>query len=89
MVEFIGIYLLNKTYNFSDVKAGNILISDKGAVQLADFGVAGSMLEVGDRSRKSMNITVILIYFSENFCWYTGKFIFLFLFIYFVVLDGA
>ncbi len=32
-----------------DVKAGNLLVSDDGLVQLADFGVSNSLLESGER----------------------------------------
>lgn len=32
-----------------DVKAGNILISAEGQVQLGDFGVAGTLIEAGDK----------------------------------------
>lgn len=34
-----------------DVKAGNILISQEGEVQMGDFGVAGTLIEAGDRKR--------------------------------------
>lgn len=34
-----------------DIKASNILLSKDGEVQIADFGVAGSLLELGQRKR--------------------------------------
>lgn len=34
-----------------DVKAGNILISSEGEIQIADFGVAGTLIEAGDRKK--------------------------------------
>lgn len=34
-----------------DVKAGNVLISNEGEVQIADFGVAGTLVEAGDRKK--------------------------------------
>ena len=40
-----------------DVKAGNILIGGQGDVQLADFGVAGTLMENGDRRRHRQTFT--------------------------------
>lgn len=40
-----------------DIKAGNILISGSGAVQLADFGVAGTLMEGGDRKKNRQTFT--------------------------------
>lgn len=40
-----------------DIKAGNILISAKGEVQIADFGVAGTMVEHGDRKKGRSTFT--------------------------------
>ncbi len=36
-----------------DIKAGNILIGTEGNVELADFGVAGTLMENGDRKKQS------------------------------------
>ena len=40
-----------------DVKAGNILIGGAGEVQLADFGVAGTLMENGDRKKNRQTFT--------------------------------
>lgn len=40
-----------------DLKAGNILISATGDVQLADFGVAGTLMENGDRKKARRTFT--------------------------------
>ena len=40
-----------------DVKAGNILIGGQGDVQLADFGVAGTLMENGDRKKHRQTFT--------------------------------
>ena len=40
-----------------DVKAGNILIGGQGDVQLADFGVAGTLMENGDRRKHRQTFT--------------------------------
>lgn len=40
-----------------DLKAGNILVSNQGEVQLADFGVAGTLLEHGDRKKSVKTFT--------------------------------
>ena len=40
-----------------DVKAGNILIGSAGDVQLADFGVAGTLMENGDRKKNRQTFT--------------------------------
>ena len=40
-----------------DLKAGNILISASGDVQLADFGVAGTLMENGDRKKARRTFT--------------------------------
>lgn len=45
------IYLHSEGHIHRDVKAGNILIDAHGAVKLADFGVAASMFDTGDRQR--------------------------------------
>lgn len=40
-----------------DLKAGNVLISAHGDVQLADFGVAGTLMENGDRKKARRTFT--------------------------------
>lgn len=40
-----------------DVKAGNILVSDRGEIKLADFGVAGTLMENGDRQKSRQTFT--------------------------------
>lgn len=42
-----------------DVKAGNILVGDRGEIQLGDFGVAAALLENGDRQRNRMYCLMI------------------------------
>ena len=39
-----------------DIKAGNILINDKGEVKLADFGIAAKLLEQGQRKRARFTV---------------------------------
>jgi len=40
-----------------DVKAGNILLTNTGEVMLADFGVAGTLMEGGDRKKNRQTFT--------------------------------
>lgn len=39
-----------------DVKAGNILMNDKGEVKIADFGIAANLLEQGQRKRARFTV---------------------------------
>jgi serine/threonine-protein kinase OSR1/STK39 len=45
-----------------DLKAGNILIGWNGSVELGDFGVAGTLMENGDRKRNVQT-------FTGSLCW--------------------
>ncbi|KAJ4831570.1 hypothetical protein Tsubulata_008717 [Turnera subulata] len=44
-------YLHHHGHIHRDVKAGNILIDNRGAVKLGDFGVSASLFDSGDRQR--------------------------------------
>ncbi|KAK9080596.1 hypothetical protein SSX86_000354 [Deinandra increscens subsp. villosa] len=44
-------YLHHHGHIHRDVKAGNILISDQGAIKLGDFGVSACLFDHGDRQR--------------------------------------
>ncbi|XP_071703902.1 uncharacterized protein [Rutidosis leptorrhynchoides] len=44
-------YLHHHGHIHRDVKAGNILISDQGAIKLGDFGVSACLFDSGDRQR--------------------------------------
>ncbi|KAJ9567924.1 hypothetical protein OSB04_003890 [Centaurea solstitialis] len=44
-------YLHHHGHIHRDVKAGNILISDQGAIKLGDFGVSACLFDAGDRQR--------------------------------------
>lgn len=44
-------YLHNHGHIHRDVKAGNILIHESGAIKLGDFGVSACMFDTGDRQR--------------------------------------
>lgn len=44
-------YLHNHGHIHRDVKAGNILVDESGAIKLGDFGVSACMFDTGDRQR--------------------------------------
>lgn len=54
----LGLQYLHKNFLIHrDIKAGNILLTNEGEVQLADFGVAGKMVEGGDHAQKRRTFT--------------------------------
>ena len=51
------IYLHKDNRIHRDLKAGNILIGKGGEVELADFGVTGTLMENGDRAKNRQTFT--------------------------------
>lgn len=51
------LYLHKDNRIHRDLKAGNVLIGKTGEVELADFGVAGTLMENGDRVRNRQTFT--------------------------------
>jgi serine/threonine-protein kinase OSR1/STK39 len=50
-------YLHKHDHMHRDIKAGNILVGKHGEIKLADFGVATTLLENGDRKKNRQTFT--------------------------------